>query len=86
MRLELGLCWSMACGVREFIPSDRAKMGEGTLPLKLFRSFWNSKCRYQQRNAKNGMECTDEADQTSKTAAHGKNLRIISLGYRKIKP
>ena len=33
----------MACRVGEFIPSDRAEMGESTLPLELFLSCWKSK-------------------------------------------
>ena len=31
----------MAHRVGEFTPSDRAKIGESTLPLELFLSFWN---------------------------------------------
>ena len=43
MSLELELCLSMAYRVGEFIPGDRAEMGESTLPLELFLSSWNSK-------------------------------------------
>ena len=40
---ELGLCLSMTYRVGEFVPSDRAEMGESTPPLKLFLSCWNPK-------------------------------------------
>ena len=40
---ELGLCLSMTYRVGEFVPSDRAEMGESTLPLELFLSCWNPK-------------------------------------------
>ena len=43
MSLELELCLSMAYRVAEFIPSDRAEMGESMLPLELFLSCWNLK-------------------------------------------
>ena len=33
----------MTYRVGEFVPSDRAEMGESTLPLELFLSSWNPK-------------------------------------------
>ena len=43
MSFELELCLSMTYRVGEFVSSDRAEMGESTLPLDLFLSCWNPK-------------------------------------------
>ena len=39
----MGLCFSMAYRVGEFIPRVRTEMGDSTVPLELFLSFWNPK-------------------------------------------
>ena len=40
MSFELELCLSMTYRVGVFVPSDRAKMEESTLPLELFLSCY----------------------------------------------
>ena len=43
LSFELGLSLSMTFTVGMFVSSDRAEMGESTLPLELFLSCWNPK-------------------------------------------
>ena len=65
----------MTYSVGEFVPSDKAEMGESTLPLELFFffSFRNPKdAGVNRRNAVNGKGCKGEEDQTR---AAGQYLR-----------
>ena len=67
---------SLAYRVEESIASDKAEMGESTLPLELFFfffSFRNPKdAGVNRRNAVNGKGCKGEEDQTR---AAGQYLR-----------
>ena len=55
----------MTYKVGEFVPSDRAEMGESTLPLEFSFVLESERCGCQQRNAVNGKGRKGKADQTS---------------------
>ena len=46
----------MTFRVREFVPSDRAEMGESTLPVEFFLSCWNPKDAGVSRGTKHKEE------------------------------
>ena len=46
----------MSYRVGEFVPGDRAEMGESTLPLELFLSCWNPKDAGVSRGTKHKEE------------------------------
>ena len=56
----------MTYRVEEFVQSDRAELGESTLPFELFSFVLESeRCGCQQRNAVNGKGRKGKGDQTS---------------------
>ena len=82
LSFKLGFGHIIAYRVWEFIPCDRAQMGESVLPPGTFSFILESKkCRYQQQNAMNGMGRTGEAGQTSKV---GQFLRLHHSTWKRL--